>query len=660
MDPGKIAEDTAELGCNVLVTNVGGIYAWYPSAVPFHHVNEYLPKDFDLLRELIEACHSRGIRVVARFDFSKTDDTTFQSRPQWFVRDKNHKPVAYGRDRMGPWSLLFSTCLNAGYRNEDVAQPVLREAMTAYGLDGVFLNAPNYEHCLCDRCREKYRAAYGVELPEERGALAPDWGSRCIRENVDGLYRTLKACRPDAPMLLYFNTHDPNENLADRYATADVLCVEAQDVLSQGWQNLPAAHKPALHVKLGRRLPGHPAPMGIIHSCPGMDWRHTGLPAAEYRWWMSQIPANGGTLWHSVTGFADTIDDKRLLKTIAAVNADIRRVEDVMDGAREEVQTALLWHGQPSAEGWAQALTDNQLPFALLDRHQLSREYLDRFPLIILPEGFPVDGAGAEALTGYVAAGGRLLLEAADPQALEPLKALTGITGTVSRSEGLTASYLRLEGKSQKLEQGFEGVKLLAHRGTVLYYTPEASAEVLATLVPPFAPLDGVGAPPERASLPTPRTDLPLIAQRPHGRGQVLLLSFEIGRLALEYRLADHLRLVHNCVDLMLGDRRALWVRGLPGLSVSLWRRSNKLLLHLVNGVGQRPLAAATPLANLGFTLRLLPGQTVRAVRSRIGGGEVGWWQDGTLLHGALDRLEVWDMLEIAYTTQKKQEGSHG
>ena len=62
-----------------------------------------------------------------------------------------------------------------------------------------------------------------------------------------------------------------------------------------------------------------PRPFGIIHSCPGMDWRHTGLPAAEYEFWLSQIPAANGQLWHSLTGFDAVITDKRLLRVMKKV-----------------------------------------------------------------------------------------------------------------------------------------------------------------------------------------------------------------------------------------------------------------------------------------------------------------------------------------------------
>ena len=54
MDPKEIAESVIVLGGNAVVLNIGGIYAWYNSKVPFHHINEYLPPDRELLRKIIQ------------------------------------------------------------------------------------------------------------------------------------------------------------------------------------------------------------------------------------------------------------------------------------------------------------------------------------------------------------------------------------------------------------------------------------------------------------------------------------------------------------------------------------------------------------------------------------------------------------------------------
>ena len=161
MDPEKIARETQEMHADVLVINAGGIYAWYPSKVRYHHINEYLPKEYDLFGRLIEECHKRNIRVVARFDFSKTDDYVSQERPEWFVRNPDGTRRAYGQERPGNWSILYLTCANSGYRNEEVAVPVLEEVIDNYPIDGIFLNAPHYDYCTCDACKEKYYKLYG-------------------------------------------------------------------------------------------------------------------------------------------------------------------------------------------------------------------------------------------------------------------------------------------------------------------------------------------------------------------------------------------------------------------------------------------------------------------------------------------------------------------
>ena len=100
--------------------------------------------------------------MIARFDFSKADDSVYLQKPQWFVRNPDGTPHAYGIGRTGPWSILYSTCINGGYRNYEVAVPVLKEALKRYEFDGVFLNAPNYEPAFAslagrntDRCSVK-------------------------------------------------------------------------------------------------------------------------------------------------------------------------------------------------------------------------------------------------------------------------------------------------------------------------------------------------------------------------------------------------------------------------------------------------------------------------------------------------------------------------
>lgn len=285
MIPEKIAEETEKMACNVVVMNVGGIYAWYQSKVKYHHINEYLPKDRDLLKDLIEAFHKRNIRFVARFDFSITEDRTYLEKPQWFARHKDKFPYYRGEKRMGDWSLYLNTCSLGGYRNEEVAVPVLQEVIKNYDIDGIFLNAPRATACFCERCQKKYFEKYGTEMPDTAAELKSEWLSDCMKENIGNLYRAIKEADSEIPLILYYisynmksksfgNQEIRRDSIYERYKTADLICTEAQDVLSNGSDGIPPVIAPMVAMKCGQRDDEALKPFGIIHSCPGMDWRH--------------------------------------------------------------------------------------------------------------------------------------------------------------------------------------------------------------------------------------------------------------------------------------------------------------------------------------------------------------------------------------------------
>lgn len=650
MNPAKIAQETADMGANALVMNVGGIYAWYRSKIPFHHVNEYLPDNADLLQEILEECHKRDIRVIARFDFSKAEDKTFQQHPEWFVRFADGSTRIYGKERPGNWSLLMTTCTNAGYRNEELAVPVVEEVLSKYEIDGIFFNAPHYEFCVCDTCKQKYLKTYGKPMPEFRdytsqntglpAGLEKDWPSICLKDNMELMYRMVKEKAPQVPIVLYYNGHQ-SDHLSDRVATADFICTESQDILSLGHKNIPQSWHPAISMRMGRTVENYPKPFGIIHSCPGMDWRHTGLPTAEYEFWMSQIPANGGLLWHSITGFCDTISDKRVLKSVSKINHMTMKIEDAMDGAESIAEVVLLWEGH--AEGMAEALIGKQYLFDIMCPEQITEQRLSHYKLAIIPEGFPITDETLTAVHAYVKAGGNIIVENASPSPL--LAEILGIDLKVIKSEYLAASYLRFE--DEQIMQGFEETPIIAHRGVTRYCKPNAGTKVFATLIPPFAPLDAVGSPPERASILCPQTSIPLCTVHKYGKGRAMYITFGLGALITEFRLEEHLRLLSNLIHFMVGDTPVFSMNGVGGLQATAFQKGNSYIVHLVNGVGQRPLTDMVPLFHLKFDLRIHKNQTVKRVRPLIDTVPVTCSVHNNIVSIEVEQLHIWNAIQI-------------
>ena len=661
MTPEKIAADLEADNANTVVVNVGGIYAWYQSSVPFHHVNEYLPRDRDLLQELLEECHARNIRVIARFDFSQAEDGVFLQHPEWFVRQEDGTPLIRGKERMGSWSMLLTTCINGGYRNEKVAVPVLQEVLRRYDIDGIFFNAPFGSECHCERCRIKYEALYGEPMPENAARWESGWQSVCLRDNMELIRRTVKEIREDVPVILYYYGFDliPGENWAadnldERYATADLICTEAQDVLSLGKDSTPALWKPMINMKIGNAVPGRPRPFGIIHSCPGMDWRHTGLPRAEYLFWMAQVMASNAHLWHSVTGFSDTITDKRLLGAVREINGRIRSCEDAMVQARSAAQVLLLWDGSTAASGWVDGMVNMQYQFDLMDCYHLDPARMKEYPVVILPDDFCLNEGLASQLEEYVRDGGHLVAERSGGKDFALLSGLIGAEDEVTESRPLTASYLKYETEDRKLRRGMEDVSYLPLRGRVLYLRAGKGAETLFTLIPPFAPMDGVGAPPERASLAAQQTDMAMVLSRPLGKGRVMTLAFSLSRLILDYHLEDHYLLLRNCLDYLCCRKEFEMERNVAGLLAWVYHGAeDTVLVHLVNGIGQRPLAGSIPYHDVKFMLRLPERKAVTGVKADIEKEEVAFAQDGDSVEITLSKLDVWNMVTVKLEAAK-------
>ena len=98
----------------------------------------------------------------------------------------------------------------------------------------------------------------------------------------------------------------------------------------------------------------------------------------------------------------------------------------------------------------------------------------------------------------------------------------------------------------------------------MLYVKKNDGAKIRMTLVPPFAPADGVGAPPERASLPVSRTRIPLILDNTVGKGRVVSCFFGLSGLIRQIGLEDWKILFENCLSYLADGKGEAEARELP------------------------------------------------------------------------------------------------
>lgn len=657
MDPERIASETENMGANAVVINVADSVVWYSTKIHSQKINPYLPKDRDLLKELIDAFHAHRIKVFGRGAFMGFEEETYYQNPGWVKRRPDGSPVMLGNERPGEWYRLYSPCPNSEFAFES-GYDVAAEAFLNYDLDGAFWLTGSISggSCWCDRCKALYRTQFGMEMPDRQELIDPAWDKQLKRRRQMQARDRIMRIKPDMPYLHYYWPFEldldvgfkiPPDNIDEIAEQCNTLCTEAQDVLSMGSKRLPYWNTPSLRMKMGRTIENYPPPVGIIHACPGMDWRHTCMPEPEFLYWAAQIPANGGSYWTTFTGFGDTIPDKRMMKTVKKLNGMIRCIEDDMDGAVSDTQVLLLSDGGIYVQGWAEALMYAHIDFDMLAEYQVSSERLSRYPLVIVPKGFHYRTEYAAAFHDYVRSGGRLIVEGTDDRELEPVRELLGVHGIMVASEEQEAAYMRIEQEAVLFRERIGECPLLPLRGRMAFCQPREDAQVLLTWVPPFSRAATAGFPPERASLPKEHTDIPGCIVSRFGKGRVMFLPYEPSRMIMEYGLKDMYTIAAAFADFMLEEKK-YEIHAPMRVITTAFRKDGENLIHLINGIGQRPLVETIPVSGIEIIIKLA-GRKPKKVEAAISGQRLQWSVRQDMLRITLPQLEVWDAVRVLY-----------
>src|SRR5512133_3403736 len=94
---------------NTVLFNTGGIVANYQTKLPYQFKNPNIGEG-DLVSDLINKFHEKGIRYIARFDFSKLDSSIAKQKPEWLYVGPDGKNQIFNG--------LYSACINGGYYQE--------------------------------------------------------------------------------------------------------------------------------------------------------------------------------------------------------------------------------------------------------------------------------------------------------------------------------------------------------------------------------------------------------------------------------------------------------------------------------------------------------------------------------------------------------------
>jgi hypothetical protein len=571
IDPDRFVESLLEFHANVVLFNAGGIVANYPTQLPFQHVNPHLRGDF--LGEVLERTHAAGIRLIARFDFSKCGEAIAADRPEWHYRSLAGESVTYNGQ--------IHTCLNGQYQQEHSLE-ILAEVASRYPIDGVFINMHGYQvrdysgvhHgiCQCENCARRFGEA---RLPRsEDDPLYPayeEFKSRTVAELFQRRAATVKSIRPSIATCNY------------TASGTDIFRLESGTQMVDGLPDF--TYSASHHVRLvSDSWPGMAVSNAAVHFVD-FPIRHNAVSPHLTALKLAQDTVHGGWLDFYVMGALDAQEDRRCFDLVRDLYASHAEHERYYTGTSSLADVCLVQPKEPGEEffGLYRILAEHHIQFDVLREDVAGRERLRNYAAVVLP------GCGLAVDT--------------DTPVLR-----TGTTG----EEHIQGAYFAVRPDDKKALSGLDDLDLVYLYGPFEPY--EGESEGYLGYVPPH-----MFGPPEKCYY-TEVTDTPGLVRTPSGD---VVIPWNIGSHYQSYAHDGHARLVMAALRDLLGLAPRLTTDA-PA-TVEVVARDNPgvgaLLVSFVNLTGQLGTAFHAPVPVRDIGVRLATDRTplrARALRAGI------------------------------------------
>jgi len=627
MDLDQYVRDVKEFGADVVLFNVGGIVANYPTELEYHYRNPYI--EGDLVGEVLRRLHAEGVRMIGRFDFSKINERFARERPEWLYKSEKGESVNYNGQ--------VHTCVSGGYQQEYMFK-ILGEAIDRYPLDGVFFNMIGYttrdysgnEHglCQCDACGGRFRDFCGMDLPPRRDPANPAYAKhqefcrQMVARQFERVHDFLKGKRPDLAICTYTDTGVDVIRRESNRATAEWLYSDTDRARST--------------------LLTHPDKMlanAAVHFLE-IPHRHAGTsPYLTARRLLQQM-FGGAWLDFYCIGPVHRLEDRMALDLVRGIFRFHAENEQWLADSERLADVGLVRRGGEEYEGLFQILAERHVPF---DLASLDGGELARFAALIVPDAGGLDPASCRRLDQYVRGGGKLLISGRVPETLESLG--TGkLLATHRRQKGM---YLRIrpEDKARLARPPLDQVGLVYLDGDLAEYELDGSAEGLLRFVPP-----GMSGPPEK-SYYTTKSDAPGLIVNRFGKGAAAAMPWPIGAHYRQLCHPAHAELVVGTLEGLLGLRPRVRVDASPLVEVTHHRdRKGRFeWVGLLNHSGTSANAIHPPIPLHNIEIEIEPRRPITSARLLAAGQSLDIQTHRNHTRCTLPSLNHYEVLLLQY-----------
>ncbi len=594
MDLERYLREVRETGASVILFNVGGIVANYPTDLPFQYRNPNMKGD--LAGTVLKRLHAAGLRMIGRFDFSKLNESIAAKHPDWLYVSEQGKHVNYNGQ--------VHTCFNGPYQQERLFD-ILGEALSRYPLDGIFFNMPGYQQrdysgnhhgiCQSEACRRRFKAETGLDLPERNDPRNPACRryNQFRRETADALYAKIQSfVRARRPGIIILNY---------KVSGSDVVRSESnRPCIRWAYEDTEKAMR--------RRLdhPGQLLANAAVHFIH-YPQRHAGVSPHVTARRLHQHMLQAQWVDFYCIGPLQRLEDRFSVDVVRDAFSFHARHETCFRGLRPGADVGLVASGAEAYRGLFDALSEHHVSFDLVS---LDRSDLAAYPAIVVPDAARLDASACGKLDAYVSAGGRLLLNGGIPDGLKA----SGVKGVRKRHARIKGTYIRIrpDDKTRLRQKALGMLDLVYLEDALVEYDLADSAEGLLRYIPP-----AMFGPPERCYY-TKVSDIPALIVNRHGRGACAAFPWDVAGHYAKQKHAGHALLLVGALEGPLGLERTIDVDASPLVEARHMVHAGGRFewIGLVNLSGQKDAAGFfAPIPVRDAVVRLRPRRTVASAR---------------------------------------------
>jgi len=649
MDVESYVQSVVDASANTVLFNTGGIVANYQTKLPYEWKNPFMGER-DFVNELIGKLHEKGIKYIARFDFSKIDPAIAAQKPEWLYVGTNGKNLEFNR--------TVATCINGGYYQE-YAFGILKEVIDNYPIDGIFFNmmgytgatyaGTSYGICQCENCRKRFLEATGLKLPKSENDREIIEYRRFQRETAVELYRkTTDFIKQQNPDLIIYNYNDVGTSW---------IASESGASMSPGVDNIYHA---TINVKRTLGSYKDRTPVNLIMGFQAIGYRNIMSSPNLLRNWFLENMLHGAPVGFVVVGTLVHYEDRHFIPVVNELFAFHRLNEKLFTNVQAVNKVALVQGSENEFQGMIKLLSEEHIMYdvvipSLLASDRIPRK-LEDYELIILGDIVSMSDELASNIDNYVKNGGRLLVtgttstndEKGEPVNKIRLKSL-GVNSEFDVFPQADATYLKVSEADKRAfgQKEFNDFTLMMMNSTFLKCKIKVDAGSYLRLLP-----SNMYGPAEKTYYSKDEiTDFPGAVSYKYGKGMTMFFPWMIGS---DYNAKGNYAqraLFLGSIKNILGVGSSFETNASPVIEMTHLANLNGAFewVGMINHSGFLGSSFREPVTIHNTTIRLKPLRPVKEVRLMRSGGSIPFKQKREWIEYMVPEIRDFEMALCLY-----------